>query len=324
MKSSAITAVSMIFFLVASPLAASEPEPPGRFLRTLERSHDAFSSEVGRFAERIDLFLGGNRVCEDSQESYIHAGVSTVLRENGDVRFDRILRARFDLPNTEDRFKLLIESDPERDFRELTSPGARDSTETTSLTPRGTGTSLSAALQVALQERRQWRSSLDAGAQMGIPPDPYTRFRLRRSLSSTHWRFTFGETLFWFASLGIGSSTQFDLERQLSSCLLLRSTTEALWKEQEGGLELRQGLTLHHDLSWREVITYKLGATGEAKGDNQFNDWGGAVEYRRRIYKNWLFFSLEPAVLFSRVNDFRAEPSLRFTVDILFGNMYIQ
>jgi hypothetical protein len=67
-----------------------------------------------------------------------------------------------------------------------------------------------------------------------------------------------------------------------------------------------------------------LGATGEAKGDNQFNDWGGAVEYRRRIYKNWLFFSLEPAVLFSRVNDFRAEPSLRFTVDILFGNMYIQ
>ena len=333
MKLLVIMALSAILFggvpAGAAPDAGSPAEPPpessGVFLKTLDRSHETLSREIDLFSERIGLFLGGDRICEISEDSYIQAGVSTVLLRGGAIRFDRILRAKIDLPNTQRRFRLLLESDPERNFREILSPGERSSTETENLTPQGPGTNFSAALQYVMQERRKWLMSLDAGIEVEFPPDPFARARLKRSFTAGDWRFTFGETLFWFVSLGPGASTHFDVEQYLSFCeLLFRASTEIVWRERAGGFDLSQAISLFQELTWRSVLTYKFGITGEAKENTQLNAWGLGVEYRRRVYKNWLYLSVEPAVAFSKADNFQADPSIRFTVDISFGAKYLQ
>ncbi len=333
MKLLVIIALSLVVFGTAPVRAASDAEPPsepptknsGMFLGTLERSHDTLSREIDLFSERIDLFLGGDRTCEISQDSYIQVGASTVLLRGGGIRFDRVLRAKIDLPNTQRRFRLLLESDPEKNFRETLSPGGRSSTETETLTPQGPGTSFSAALQYVMQERMKWLMSLDAGIEVEFPPDPFARARLKRSFTAGDWRFTFGETVFWFVSLGPGSSTQFDVEQYLSFCeLLFRGSTELIWRDRAGGFDLSQAFSLFQELTWRSVLTYKFGITGEAKENTQLNAWGLGVEYRRRVYKNWLYLSVEPAVAFSKADNFQADPSIRFTVDISFGAKYLQ
>ena len=308
---------------MAAP-ASEQRKDSETILETLERSHDTLSRELDTLSERVDLFLSGSVTGEESKESYVRAGLSTVFLKGGEIRFDRVFSAKIDLPNTEKRFHLLLESDPERGFRNPVSPGARSSTESETLTRQGPGTNFSTAIQYLLQERRKWLMSLDGGIQVEFPPDPFARARLRRSFAYGNWRFTFAETLFWFVSLGPGESTQFVIERNLPGAMLLRCATEALYREREDGFDLSQSLSIYQELSPREVMTYKAGVTGEAKQNNQLRDWGLGVEYRRRIYKNWLYFSVEPAVVFSKDNEFRADPSIRLTIDVSFGPQYVQ
>jgi len=307
---------------------AAEPESAkarGTFYDTMERTHDVLSQELGALADRMDLFLGGLRTCEDSSGSYIQAGGSVAVHKNGDVLFDHTLNAKFDLPNTRDRFRFVLESHPDKDFREPLSPGARSSTQSDTLSQQGSDiTKFSSALQFVLQEKRRWFISVDGGAQVQFPLDPFSRLRFRRQFSFGWWRLTAEETVFWFESLGAGESTQIDLEMYLPNCTLLRGTSQAVWKDRDRRFELSQNFSLFQELSWKDVLTYKIGITGYANPGLSKKDWGVSVEYRRRIYKNWLYIAIEPAVWFSEVNDFKTDPSIRFSFDMFFGQKYVQ
>jgi hypothetical protein len=337
MKYWRIIAVSMLLlgiapaWAAADSSAASDSKPPGStdtFLQRIDASHEAFSREIDDLSQRLDMFLGGDRTCEISQDSYLQVGASAVLLKSGKVVFDRILRAKIDLPNTQDRFRLLLESDPEKNFREPLSPGARSSTESPTLAEQGPGQNFSAAIQYVTQEKMNWAASLDAGIEAQFPPDPFARGKVKRSYSfGEDWRFTFGETLFWFVSLGPGSSTQFDLEKHIPTSFcqsLFRSSTVATWRYRETGkgFDLSQSLSLYQELSSQAVLAYKFGVTGEAKENTHVNNWGLGVEYRRRVYRDWLYVSVEPAIAFSRDNSFQADPSLRFTIEISFGGKF--
>jgi hypothetical protein len=314
----------------ASLVQAAEPESaktraPDTFFTTLGRAHDILSQDVSVLADRIDLFLGGLRTCEDSSGSYIQAGGSAAVHKNGDVLFDHTLNAKVDLPNTRDRFRFVVESHPDKSFREPLSPGARTSTESNTLSQEGSDiTKVSSALQFILQEKRKWLISADGGVQMQFPPDPFSRVRLKREFSLGWWRLTGEETVFWFESLGAGESTKIDLEMHLPNCTLLRGTSQAVWKDRDQRFELSQNISLFQELSWKEVLTYKIGITGYANPGVSRKDWGMSVEYRRRIYKNWLYIAVEPALWFSEVNDFQSDPSIRFSFDVFFGEKYAQ
>ena len=214
-------------------MRAAEPElfnAPKTFFSAVDWSHDGLSTKVGELAERIDLFVGGLRTCEDSSGTYFQMGGSTVVLKNGALRFDYILNAKIELPNTQDRFRLLIESRPENDLREPLSPGARRSTESADVSPQVSDTSqLSAFLQFITQEKGKWFIKADGGVQVDFPPDPFTRLRFQRSFSFGSWRLTGEETFFWLQSLGAGASTQIDLEMHLDNCMLFRGSTQVVW-----------------------------------------------------------------------------------------------
>ncbi len=305
-----------------------EPElfnAPKTFYKAVDWSHTGLSNKVGELAERIDLFIGGLRTCEDSSGSNFQVGGSTAVLKNGALRFDYILNAKIELPNTQDRFRLVIESRPQNDLREPLSPGTRSSTESTDVSPQvAEASQLSTFLQFMTQEKGKWDIKADGGVEVDFPPDPFTRLRFQRALSFGSWRLTGEETLFWYQSLGLGESTQINLDIHLESCMLFRAAAQVVWKERMQRFDLSQTFSLFQELSWKEVLTYKVGVTGDTEPDLHMKDWGIGVEYRRRIYKNWLYIAIEPAVSFSSVNDFETNPSIRFTFDMTFGPRYVQ
>lgn len=324
-KTLVLLALSLASVTLAQAAEPEKPKAPGTFFTNLDRMHDVLSQDVGVLADRIDLFLGGLRTCEDSSGSYIQAGGSVAVHKNGDVLFDHTLNAKVDLPNTRDRFRFVLESHPDKDFREPLSPGARTSTQSGTLSQEGSDiTKVSSALQFILHEKRKWLISADGGVQMQFPLDPFSRVRFKRELSFGWWRLTGEETVFWFESLGAGESTKIDLEMYLPNCTLLRGTSQAVWKDRDRRFELSQNISLFQELSWKDVLTYKVGITGYGNPGLSKRDWGMSVEYRRRIYKNWLYIAIEPALWFSEVNDFETDPSIRFSFDVFFGEKYAQ
>lgn len=268
--------------------------------------------------------MGGLRVCEDSTESYVQTGATAIVLKDGGLRFDHILRANLILPNSQDRFKLLLERAPENDLEPL-SPGARSATESDTLSQAGSNlTNFTAALQYVTQEQNKWYFSTDAGVDVQWPPDPFGRVQFRRSFSlGEELKVNFGETIFWFTSVGIGEKTQLDLEKELSNCMLFRATAEALWREQERGFNMGLNLSLFHELTWKEVLVYRFGVTAGTKPTTGFTNWGAGIQYRRRVYKNWLHVTVEPAVAFAQANQYQADPSISFSFDVTFGATYV-
>ncbi len=321
-------ALLALLFCPSFALAADDAAPPpgeskSKILSTLERTHEIISVQVDELSERIDAFLGGGKTCDYATGSTVQAGGSVVFLKDGTVLFNQALRAKINLPKAKERFKLLLETDPEREIREPLGPGTRSSTETESISQAGSDfTNLSAALQYVMQERRKWQFSLDGGARVRIPPDPFARLRMKRSFNLGEWRFHAVETLFWFESSGAGESTHLDVEKIVFGCHLFRSTTDVVWKEQERKFEASENVFLFQELSEKAVLTYSAGVTGETEPDTHVRDYGLGVEYRRRIHKNWLYLTIAPAVTFSKANNFEFAPSIRFGFDVTFGVDY--
>jgi hypothetical protein len=309
-----VAVMALLLGPVSAPFAA-DPEPSPNTNKTpdtvLDRSHEVISRQVDEISGRIDMFLGGKRVCEDSTGSYVQAGGSVALPGDREVRFDHVLRVKLVLPNTRDRLRVLLESDPEKDVQEPLSPGARSPTESESFTKeRSDVTKLSAALQFALQEWRKFQFNIDAGARVRLPPDPFARFGIKRAYSVGEWRILGSETVFWFDSLGAGEKTQVDVERHVYNCILFRATSEVGWKERKRSFELSQGLALFQELTWRDLLAYKAGVTGATRPSMHIENWGLGIEYRRRLHKNWLFVSIEPALTFAKAERFEAERAI--------------
>jgi hypothetical protein len=318
--------------LLAGPAglwAVEPPDPPRResdgFLKRLDKKHAALSQDLSALAERIDLFMGGLRVCQDSTETYVQAGGTVIMLKDGGLRFDHILQANIILPNTQDRFKLLLERTP--DNLQPLSPGARSATESATLAQAGSNvTNVTAALQYVRREQQKWLFNADAGVEVTWPPDPFGKLRFSRLFPlGEDLRINFSETLFWYTSIGAGQRAQIDLEMYLSNCMLFRTTAEALWREQqrERGFDLGLNLFLFHELTWRDVVVYRAGATALTGPEASISSWGAGIQYRRRLYKNWLHMTVEPAVVFAKENGYQGDPSIRLGFDLTFGEKYI-
>ena len=88
----------------------------------------------------------------------------------------------FELPNTNKRLKLLLQSE-DQDVREsdpLESPG---------------NATYSSALRFIIRETEKWSASADAGVRWGIPPDPFVRLRARRPFYFDYWNFRLSQEL---------------------------------------------------------------------------------------------------------------------------------
>jgi hypothetical protein len=86
--------------------------------------------------------------------------------------------------------------------------------------------------------------------------------------------------------------------------------------------ELSQGLSIFHVLNWRDVLVYKVGVAGQTDPNTHVSDWTAGIEYRRRIHKNWLFLTIEPALTFEKERNFKGEASFRVGLEAMFGEKY--
>lgn len=297
----------------------SEPPPPEAEINRWESAHQYLSENVEALSDKIDSFFGANRIYEESSGTYIQLRGSAIYGRGGDWDFDGRVRAKFDLPNLAERIKLVIESEDADDPREeriLTG---------TSPTQALDGTDLDASLQYTLQAKDTWDIRLQPGLKVKWPLDPFVRLRFRwvNSLSPT-WLSRVTVTPGWFNSRGWEARTRVDFERATGRGSLFRSSSEAIWLlDDSRNLILVQAFFFSHPLNSREQLAYEAGVFGEI--DPRFEDTGyfASVRYRRDIHKRWIFLELKPQVVFDREDDFRPDPSIALSLEMLFGSRFM-
>lgn len=286
-------------------------EPEIKPLAILDEPQEAISKRIIRFANWLDSFFGEPRIFEEIPENYLQMNFQSLAQDHRSPRYRAEFRGKITLPHTEERLKLLIESEPEDE-----DPAAAPESPAQALESQ----QQSVGLRYLNVPTEQWRINTDAGVRLRTSPDPFVRLRLRRLYALKKWNLRAAETLFWYDSSGTGSTTQLDLERVLNSKFFFRATSLATWLEETGYFNLSQEFALYHNLDSRRVLSYQVVTSGISRPEPHVTNHLLSVRLRQQIHRDWLFMEINPQVNFPRDQQFHAVKSISFKLEFLFGS----
>ena len=303
--------------LFSAPLHATEPDnekpapqPNIAVLAPLDSSHDTVAKQVINFANWLDNFFGDERVYDESQKSHLKLNLRYISEKGNSPRYQANLQGKLTLPHTQKRLKLLLESDPgENPSTSNTVVEALESQEQ------------SIGLRY-IQYSSDWlRAHTDAGIRFHSGLDPFVRFRLRGIFTFGHWNLRAAETLFWRKSSEPGETTQLDIERGLSKDLLFRSTSSATWLDKTQQFDMGQNFYLFHTINPYRAVIYRAGLSAVSEPQTHTTGYVLSVRLRQQIHRDWLFFEINPKVLYPEEENFSPQRSLTLKLEVLFGGV---
>lgn len=309
---------------------APEPDPPERTKcdrpgsdadAWIDRMQRGVYGTVCGSASWFDGLFGNPRYEQDSDETFGRLGLLETYDRRDQLDTRVRLRARFALPNLENRFRLTLGRGDAQDLVE-----ERPRNTENPLPPKFESVDDEAWL-LGLGYSRQ--GGLENGFDFGVgvrlhtPIDPYVKATYRHNLifnSDTMIRLR--ETPFWRDSRGFGTTTQATLDHLLTESLLFRWNNTATIAEDTEGFEWGSNINLYQSLSRRRAISYTVLTVGETRADVELQNFGFKVEYRQNIYRKWLFMSLGAAATWPRetlLEERKFNPGVGVGFEMYFG-----
>ncbi|GAB3486510.1 hypothetical protein [Marinomonas epiphytica] len=278
--------------------------------------HAKASSKVASWAGNIDDYLSGQE-SGLSEDSYARLRIGSTFKEEGEYSGFFDFKARLKLPNTQDRLRLIIESDGDTLTQDNLSGEA---SENTGIVDSALDSNIAAALRYAKEE---WHADLDAGILLAFPLDPFIRLRLRQGDYKEGWYWQQGQEAFAYYSEGIGARYEVKAGHRLSTQHDIGASFASTWLDQENTLYLRENLYFFHQLNDKSAFTYQLSFLQEGKSSIKAESYLFFVDYQRKLFKNWLVGHVKPQTLHEVDNDFNSELSITLSLEVLLGQKYL-
>jgi hypothetical protein len=280
----------------------------------LDTSRDYVSDKLIGMVRGVDRFFGSNLNFQETNDSVFQLDMTRVLGYTGTDGVDYSLRAKVRLPNTERNLHLLIETNP--DANTTAEPKRNQSAIPATGKAR---TSYGAGVRFDRKKENRWQFSTDGGLKFqGLSTTPFARARASYAAPLGEWQLRAAETVFWFNTIGVGETTQFDFDHSISEPLLFRASSNATWMRSSLNFDLRQDFSFFHTVNERTAMLYQISAIGISRPSSHVNDYVALVLYRYRLHRDWVFFELSPQVHFPRERNYRSSEMLMLRLEFLF------
>lgn len=291
-----------------------KPEPQLGIIEQLDEQRDYYSEKIVTFTKAVDEFFGDERYFQENNKSVIQLNLNQIIAQGGSRPFGFEGQVKLDLPAAQRRFQIVLESNPEK----KASGDTKKELAATSPPPT-TPDNYAASLRYEQKDETLWHFSSEAGANLQFPLDPFVRTRASYPLQFEEWRAKMAQSLFWFNTIGLGETTQLDLERVLNASLLFRATSTITCMESPQICNLGQSFSYYHTVDERTAVIYQASVAGANKPVFQETGYGLLMRYRYRLHKKWMFFEISPQLSFPRDDSFRLNALLLLRLEMLFG-----
>lgn len=245
----------------------------------------------------FDNFFGDQRAEEDDQPtSFVRLRTVARYTEGEAMTFPIRLRANLKLPRINRRLHLVIFGGNRDEDRQKEPDDAIDSSLKSGEETERTNLGLRYMIYKSLRDRFHF----GGGLSLGWPLDYYGRMRYERLIhvgDNNIIRLT--ETGFWNSLTGFGETSRFDLERTMGDHHQTgRLSFYGTYGEDKSGLQWGAETSLFRQLSESSALAFDLGAYGSSEPSLQVGTYRIASRYRRNFLRPWLFFEIEPEVVF--------------------------
>lgn len=292
----------------------------------LDQPHEFLSRRVEEYARKLDDFFSDPNRAYDSTGSKLQIRGHKTFFEGGLTESKLDVRASISLPNTQDRFKFILQRGLEAGTQTAAERDIRNVTGSTQVTapaaPQDDNYYL--GLKALVAEVLGVTLSAEAGAKFGRPVDPYLRLRAFRDFVFSQWVIRASETPLWKRSEGSSAASEIAGFRPLNDEWQLRITTKATWRSTTNYFDLAQIESLHYTPDKRTAYSFELGAFAPSDRSQNLSVYSVTVRARRQIYRDWLYLEITPQILYQEANGFRPVNSLMLQLETLFGDRYLQ
>jgi len=274
-----------------------------------ERIHGSSVQTFGSWADRT---LSGSARALPANQSYLRLGFATESNYGNLASFEPELRFRLDVPTTREKLRLVIESDSEEQIPLAERERDRQLTE-----PSRTDTETTGALRFLTRVGDAINLDTDIGGRLRLPADVFWRMRARRSWQPDEaWRLHLEQRLYYYHREGWGARSWFGADRPLAGGWHWRSSSELEWIHSRREFEAGQIFSLRKRLSNRSTLTPRLGVLGESQPSWRTTSYFADITWRYRMYENWLFAELIPALEYPRGKGFGDQASFLFRIEM--------
>lgn len=290
-----------LLLIIGSNSVFSSPaeERPEQTVFILEKAQEIFGARANQVANRLDAFFATERADDEFGRSRIRLRSQFGVRERdkSDLKYQYSINLR--LPSLERRFKY------EQYQSEESKALSREERER----------------EKQNRIKRGWIFNADMGVSAAIPPRLITRARVRKSFVTGTLINRFAEELTHITDeSGLVEETELLSDHVFNSKLVFRFVNRKEWKVLKKDFQTNHGPTLLHQLTENDAFNY--GLTMQTIIDNGIwytSNYQLAVNYRRNLYRQWIYFDVIPGLDFPKEWSFRRTPFIQFQIEVLFG-----
>lgn len=284
----------------------------------LQGSHEAVSKKIGSWSTNIDSFLSG-RPSNQHSDSSMQIRFGSVLSKDKDEEtgfFD--FSAQLKLPNTQDRLRLIIESDPDS----LAPESLRgESAQQNNVVNSALKSSISAAVRYM---KEGIGMDVDAGIRVDFPLDPFLRVRFKQGDVADRWSWWQKQEAFAYYSKGIGARYGVGLDYVISTPLIFSTDFSVVWLDKEGMFYSRENFAFQHRLNDKNRLGYQLSFLQSGEHSVEPDSFLYNIQYERLLYKDWLIGQVKPQFTHEADNDYDGTFSLTLSLAVLLGPEYLR
>ena len=266
----------------------------------------------------LDSFFGDRRYNTESNPSYVRFRYNVFPEKGSPLLLKPDLEARLILPQLKEKTHVIIGGTPKEvnQFSAVQSNTTSDPTANTE--ERGVITGVSYAPRQTPTESFFVRAGMKFSPK-GVDPALGPVYRILFPFPSG-WSLRFIEDVLWRSKEGWRSSSTIDLERPLRD-LFFRASTEWDHTEHVEGFVYAFSFSLTQPLSSIAALQYSWVNIFQTRPVNELTEIDLRVSYRKRIWRDWLYYEVMPQYRFPRSRAFEATPGILFRLDMLFGNL---
>lgn len=282
------------------------------FFSFLDTPHEYVSSGVETFAKNIDEFFSDDKIFYAASGTYLRLRADTIFNEGGERKYQGDIKLKVKLPRTKKKLKLTFESDINERSDDITAQGV--DTPIAVIEEKD----YFAGIQATLGKENAWQFKPSIGLRLSSPIEPYFKLRIKRKYEFSQWSIHFHETPYWFDSYGWGSDTSLEFNNKITADTLFRASSFARWTNEIDEFELSQVFSMYHTLSDRRAVSYSAGVYGKSEPTVYATHYLLGLTYRQNIHKDYLFVEILPQIKYEKINDFHADHSITFRIEMVF------
>ena len=210
-----LVAVLALILCLSLPVFAAAAEPPAAELPAIPEGAESLPAH-------FDRFFGHATFAEEFKGTQLRVNLIGVVSEAAPFSLDGNAHVKLQLPLLQKRLHLLLSGDSEDDPLEK---GVEGEVGEHDFMHREDNAEDSLALQHFLVDTRLWHVSAGPAVRFDLPPEPFLKFRARRSFTPRQWELSLAQGGALYLRRGGASTTRFTVDHPWGKERLLRGTT---------------------------------------------------------------------------------------------------